>query len=68
MKMPIRGLFTVMVAGFACILPASHAHADTIYVGCALDGIIRQYATNGGNLVLTNGISGPVRFFRLSNP
>ncbi|HTV63320.1 MAG TPA: hypothetical protein VMH30_12200 [Verrucomicrobiae bacterium] len=24
--------------------------------------------TNGGNLVLTNGISGPVRFFRLSNP
>jgi hypothetical protein len=24
--------------------------------------------TNGGNLVLTNPISGPVRFFRLSNP
>ncbi len=24
--------------------------------------------TNGGNLVLTNGINGPVRFFRLSNP
>jgi sugar lactone lactonase YvrE len=24
--------------------------------------------TNGGNLVLTNAMSGPVRFFRLSNP
>jgi hypothetical protein len=24
--------------------------------------------TNNGNLVLTNAINGPVRFFRLSNP
>ncbi|HTV63322.1 MAG TPA: hypothetical protein VMH30_12210 [Verrucomicrobiae bacterium] len=58
MKMPIRGLFTVMVAGFACILPASHAHADTIYVGCALDGIIRQYATNGVGLIFARASLG----------
>jgi DNA-binding beta-propeller fold protein YncE len=48
MKMPIRGLFTVVVAACACILPVSHSRAaDTIYVGCALEGTIHQYATNG---------------------
>ena len=48
MKKPIRGLFATVVTGFICILPVSHSRAaDTIYVGCALEGTIHQYATNG---------------------
>jgi hypothetical protein len=34
-------------------------------VWVTLPGIV---VTNGGSLMLTNGISGPVRFYRLSNP
>ena len=41
----LLGVF--FVTGFACILPASHSRADTIYVASALEGTIRQYATNG---------------------
>jgi len=61
MKKPLHCLLAAVVTGVACIMPAGHARAaDAIYVACALDGTIRQYATSG--------ISGPVRFFHLSNP
>jgi hypothetical protein len=36
--------FLTVVASFLC---AIHSRADTIYVGCALDGTIRQFTTNG---------------------
>jgi DNA-binding beta-propeller fold protein YncE len=44
MKKQIHYLLTFIVT---CILSIIHSHADTIYVGCALDGTIRQFATNG---------------------
>jgi hypothetical protein len=40
--------FLTVVASFLCVI---HSRADTIYVGCALDGTIRQYATNGVGLI-----------------
>jgi DNA-binding beta-propeller fold protein YncE len=36
--------FLTVVASFLC---AIHSRADTIYVGCALDGTLRQFTTNG---------------------
>ena len=40
-------LLGVFVTGLVCILPAVNSRADTIYVDCANDGTIQQYATNG---------------------
>ena len=60
MKNPIRGLLISAVAGVACILPARHACADTVYVACALDGTIRQYATNGtGSIFARSSLGNP---------
>jgi DNA-binding beta-propeller fold protein YncE len=43
----IRHLLVIFVAGFVCMLTVVQSRADTIYVGCALEGTIHQYATNG---------------------
>lgn len=47
--------FLTVVAAFLCVI---HSRADTIYVGCALDGTIRQYATNGVGLIFAHSSLG----------
>lgn len=47
MKNSLYASCCAIATGFACILPIFHSYADTIYVACALDGTIQQYATNG---------------------
>ena len=60
MKKSLYRLFAVVVTGFACILPAGHSHADTIYVACAFEGTIRQFATNGtGSIFAWDSLAGP---------
>jgi DNA-binding beta-propeller fold protein YncE len=43
----MKKLFRSLPAIVACFICIIHARADTIYVGCALEGTIHQFTTNG---------------------
>ena len=60
MKTPLYFPFAVIVIGFSFILSARPARADTIYVDCAFEGTIRQFATNGtGSIFARDSIANP---------
>jgi len=48
----------LIIAGLAGFLSIISARADTIYVGCALEGTIHQYATNGTGSVFARASLG----------
>ena len=59
-KETLSYLLIVLVAVAACVVPAVHARADSIYVDCALDGTIRQFTTNGvGTIFARDSIANP---------
>jgi len=42
----MKNSFFLFLAVVICFIGLIHSRADTIYVGCALDGTIRQFTTN----------------------
>ena len=55
LKNPLHYVLTAVV----CIVPFIQSRADTIYVGCALEGTIRQYANGTGSVFARASLGNP---------